>query len=369
MGNESESVVLGPNEVDAEYRPNVSYVGFEPEAKSPSEMSDVQMLQTPEGAREQELEKEEITGEEKKIEAPAKEKEPSEKPSGEKEAEPEAEAKAKAEKAKTEKQEAYSKKVQKRINRETFKTKEAIRRAERAEAKLKEQEGAIRKATTDKAKAEILNKKPIETDFESEAEYYEALGRWSTRSEMLEIESERSTETTTDDAPPAPTADLPPEVEAMLELGAETYDDFGSVVDSAKVMPQILVDEAMETKELAHDIIYHLAKNQDEAARIAQLSPKAITREIGKIEAGLSASTTETHKETIEHEDISEVNKISALSPTDTPLKPKQTTNAPPPITPIQPGASTTTPNPNLMTNKEYRASRGFTLGGMKKRE
>lgn len=50
-------------------------------------------------------------------------------------------------------------------------------------------------------------------------------------------------------------------------------------------------------------------------------------------------------------------------------LQTKQITQAPPPITPIQPGATTTTANPMTMTNREYRASRGLTDSGMKKRK
>jgi len=180
---------------------------------------------------------------------------------------------------------------------------------------------------------------------------------------MLNIDSER---TPTTDTSPAPSGDLSPEVQAMLKMGSEMYDDFDDAVSKAQTIPQNLVEEAMDTKETAHDIIYYLAKNQDEAVRIAQLSPKAITREIGKIEAGLSASTTKTETT----KDPTEESTSSAPSPIpDKPIKLKQTTNAPPPITPIQPGATTTTPDPTKMTNREYRAYRGLTVSGMRKRE
>jgi len=361
MGNE-ESVVLGGNEIDAEYRPNVSYVPPSAEVTSESEMSDEERLKTAEGEAETVLFKEEVSGEEKKTNAPpAKEKEPGEKPSGEKEAASETITE------KTEKELQYSKDVQKRINKITFEKHEAVRRADYAEAQLKERNKALRKVTSEKAKAEIAGKKPKEDDFESEAEFYEALGRWTTRSEMLEIESERSTETTTDTSP-APTEDLPPEVQAMLKMGSETYDDFDDAVAKAQTLPQSIVDEVMETKEIAHDIIYYLAKNQDEAVRIAGLSPKAITREIGKIEAGLSAPTTKT--ETPGKKDPTEESVSSAPSQeTDKPPNKKRTTNAPPPITPITPGATTATPDQANLSNREYRASRGFTSGGMRKRE
>jgi hypothetical protein len=346
----TESVVLGPQEIDAVYRPNVSFVGIEPDAKSPSEMSDAQRLQTPEGQADIEKAAEEVAGGEVEKKIPSA----GEKPSGEKEVKLV---------EKTAEDEKDTKNVQKRINKITFEKHEAIRRAEHAEAKLKERDEELRKASTERAKAEILSKKPNETDFESEAEYYEALGRWSTRSEMLEIESERTPTTNT---LPAPSQDLPPEVQAMLKMGSEMYDDFDDAVSKAQTIPQNLVEEAMDTKETAHDIIYYLAKNQDEAVRIAQLSPKAITREIGKIEAGLSAPTPKT--ETIK--DITEESVSSAPSQIpDKPIKPKQTTNAPPPITPIKPGAQTTTPDQGTMTNKEYRASRGFTSGAMRKRD
>ena len=50
-------------------------------------------------------------------------------------------------------------------------------------------------------------------------------------------------------------------------------------------------------------------------------------------------------------------------------VKRKQISNAPPPITPVQPGAMTTSADPNKMTNAEYRAHRGLTNSGMKKKE
>lgn len=362
-----ESIVLGGNEIDAEYRPNVNYVPPQPEVTSESEMSDEARLRTTEGEAETILFKEEVTGEEKKETAPpAKETSPEKKV--EKQGEEDLEEKPAEEKktAEEKKQDDYSKKVQKRMNKMTFKTHEEARRADRAEAKLKERDDEIRKLTTEKAKAEISSKKPQEDTFESEAEYYEALGRWATRSEMIEIESEKKAETTTDTSP-APTEDLPPEVQAMLKLGAEAHDDFDDAVASSQTLPQNLVEEAMETKEIAHDIIYYLAKNQDEAVRIAALTPKAITREIGKIEAGLSAPSPSKNTEDETHEDTSEESNSSTDEPPNP--KPKKTTNAPPPISPIKPGATTTTPDQNNMTNKEYRASRGFTSGAIKKRE
>ena len=50
-------------------------------------------------------------------------------------------------------------------------------------------------------------------------------------------------------------------------------------------------------------------------------------------------------------------------------IKPKKITQAPPPISPVTPGAVTTTPDRGTMTNKDYRAGRGYGADAMKKKK
>ena len=71
---------------------------------------------------------------------------------------------------------------------------------------------------------------------------------------------------------------------------------------------------AIQASDIGPDVAYHLGKNPKEAARIAKMPPLLQAREIGKIEATLSANPPQ---------------------PTPKP------SNAPPPITPIsKPAAS-----------------------------
>ena len=102
---------------------------------------------------------------------------------------------------------------------------------------------------------------------------------------------------------------------AEREEDARTkYDDFERVVynDDLKITP--LMAEAIKSSDIGPDIAYHLGKNPEESARISGLSPIAQAREIGKLEASLSANPV--------------VKKVSS---------------APAPIKPV--GSRSTTPN------------------------
>jgi len=95
-------------------------------------------------------------------------------------------------------------------------------------------------------------------------------------------------------------------------------------------MSQAVVHALVETEAPA-DVLAHLARNREEAARISRLSPLAVARELGKIEARLSAS---------------------APAPT-------APTAAPPPPRPVR-GAGAAPPDPSKMSYAEYKAHRGF---------
>ena len=75
--------------------------------------------------------------------------------------------------------------------------------------------------------------------------------------------------------------------EAKAERGAEKYDDFEQVVGDLQPTTPLLT--AIIQADNAEEVAYYLAKNQDEAKRIASLDPIAQVRAIGKLEAKLSA--------------------------------------------------------------------------------
>lgn len=77
---------------------------------------------------------------------------------------------------------------------------------------------------------------------------------------------------------------------------AEKYEDyFEAVIEGADKGTWVCTPdmaEAIKESEAGADIAYHLAKNPDEARRIAGLSPYSQIRELGRIEAGLTATST-----------------------------------------------------------------------------
>jgi hypothetical protein len=105
--------------------------------------------------------------------------------------------------------------------------------------------------------------------------------------------------------------------EAKAERGADKYDDFHEKVGDLNLDSPVIAS-IMEA-ENGEDVAYYLVSNLKEAQRIAQLSPMAQVREIGKLEAKLLS----------------------------TPDKPKSPSKAPAPITPLSGGATIATSEPS----------------------
>lgn len=100
--------------------------------------------------------------------------------------------------------------------------------------------------------------------------------------------------------------------------------------DPSFPMPQHVV-RALTEADAPADVLAHLARNREEAARIAKLSPTAAIKEIGKIEARMSAAAS----------------------------APSEPTAAPPPPRPVR-GAGAPPRDPTRMSYAEYKAYRGF---------
>jgi len=100
--------------------------------------------------------------------------------------------------------------------------------------------------------------------------------------------------------------------------------------DPSFPMPQHVV-RALAEMDAPADVLAHLARNREEAARISKLSPPAAFKEIAKIEARMSATTA----------------------------APSAPTAAPPPPRPVR-GAGAPPPDPTKMSYAEYKAHRGF---------
>lgn len=147
--------------------------------------------------------------------------------------------------------------VQKRIDELTRKRREAERRAERAEAKLREQE-----------QRDLSN-----LDWEDQI-----AEKTLSRSRREQVENDRET-----------VQELAREAyQARVEIAAAKYPDFHSVAGNPNLPITPAMAEAIMDSEHGPEVAYHLGKNPAEAARIANLNPVSQARELGRIEALVS---------------------------------------------------------------------------------
>lgn len=101
------------------------------------------------------------------------------------------------------------------------------------------------------------------------------------------------------------------EFRQRAEQALKDIPDFEDVIEAAgEVMISQAMGEAIQESPIGPRILYHLAKNATESARISALSASAAIREIGKLEARLEA------------EAIKPAPKAPEPSPTPEPIEP-----------------------------------------------
>jgi hypothetical protein len=172
--------------------------------------------------------------------------------------------------------------------------------------------------------------KPDANAYESHEDYIEALTDWKLDQKLQEKESREIQ------------AKLKSEIEAQVtthtqrvETFKAQHDDFDDVIESVDdVRMPTAVQEVILASELGPQLMYELAKNKKEFARICALSPTLAARELGIFEAKLSpstgAKTTEAKK-----------------------------TKAPPPINPISArGAAVNKPLSQIDNYEEFKRAR-----------
>jgi hypothetical protein len=150
--------------------------------------------------------------------------------------------------------------------------------------------------------------KPKADDFDTHAEYVEALTDWKTEQKLIEREQK------------AEKSRLESEQEKVLKAHSERVkafadkvEDFEDVLANLDDVPNSpAVESLILSSENGPELLYELAKDPKEAKRIATLPPLAAARELGKIEAKIVARASEEKKP-----------------------EPKKLTNAPRPIGPI----------------------------------
>ena len=172
--------------------------------------------------------------------------------------------------------------VQKRIDKLT---KDATTAKEKAaylqgqlDAKEKPQEQAAAPAEEEVA--------PKEEDFEDYGEFVRAEARFEARQEVraeLKADKDKTAKAASEEQRNKTVG----EHQDRMNSARGRYGDFDDVVLNPELaITQDMVNIMVES-EHGPDVFYHLGKNPDEALRIAQLSPMAAARELGKIEASI----------------------------------------------------------------------------------
>jgi hypothetical protein len=130
--------------------------------------------------------------------------------------------------------------------------------------------------------------KPKAEDFEDYGEFLEVLADYKADEKISQREAERQQA----EAEKSQKAEIERQSErrrSLMESGELKYEDFEDVVNTSKLRIAEPAYLAILESEISADLVYHLAKDPVEAERIANLSPYAQAKEIGKIEEKLSA--------------------------------------------------------------------------------
>ncbi len=211
--------------------------------------------------------------------------------------------------------------MQERINELTRKRGEAER-----EAAYWRQRAESANATP----APEAAKKPAIEDFKTADEYLEALSDWKASEKVNEALSKRDREAA-ERAQQTAQQTREQSWSARMDAARKSMPDLDEVIGNADVPISGAMREAMLDSDKGPELAYHLAKNPNEAARIAGLSPTQAALALGRLEASLSAAPAPT---------------------------PKPVSKAPAPLGALNTAASSATKDPSNMSMDEYKAFR-----------
>lgn len=184
---------------------------------------------------------------------------------------------------------------------------------------------------------EALEQKPVETkttnskepkpeDFETHEAFVKALAKFEVMQELSVSEAKKRE------------ADLKAEQERQIKAHqqrvqefAKSHGDFDEVISEVDDIPMSLaVQQTILDSDNGPKLMYELAKNKEDYKRICSLQPLQAARELGKIEARVSAETSSPQKEV-------------------------KTPRAPKPLKPVTSASAVSTKAPDEMSLSEYR--------------
>jgi hypothetical protein len=220
----------------------------------------------------------------------------------------------------------------KRDNRERWEKLTKDRRAAIEKVERLEHENAELQAKLHPL-AQVPEEEPDPTQYTEITKYRDDLKKW----ERAQVLKEQQAEEARLDA-----ARLDTEWTERVKHAAQAIPDFQSVLSGSNIAVPDWVRDAIKTSEVGPNILYHLAKNPDEAEKINKMTPVAAVRYIGKLE------TTLENKSSPELETKTE-NLV-------------QVSNAPAPITPVRSAVTNEVPGRNpdgtWKSLADYKAAR-----------
>jgi hypothetical protein len=264
----------------------------------------------------------------------AEQKEPAESDTAEPEAKEASEepAEPEADEAEDAAEEPEKAKPKKKSGAQRLKERIALEKSRRED--LEQRLAALEKGAGEKRPAESAQPQktgePNPDDFASHHEYVRAMAKWTAKEE-LRAEREEQEKSKLQSEQEKFEAAHNDRVKAFAEKTPD-WDDALSEVEDVMFSQAALY--AIKDSELSAQIIYELAKNREEAERISGLPPVAAAREIGKLEARLSAASDKPK------------------------VEPKKTTQAPKPLSPVGGKGVVEVSLENAKTQAEYEAIR-----------
>jgi hypothetical protein len=188
--------------------------------------------------------------------------------------------------------------AEKRIARLTWEAAEARRETERLRVELEQKKAE--EARTVKPNTEG---KPKEDDFATASEFVEALADWK-----YEQRSKTERETRQAEEAKQSQSSLQKKVQADIAAFRAVQPDFDEVMEDAAFQSTPLMIQELQESDMGPALLYHFAKNPDEANRIAEMTDsRKVAREVAKIEARLTSAPAK---------------KQAPITPTPAPIKP-----------------------------------------------
>uniref|UniRef100_A0A6H1ZXB3 Uncharacterized protein n=1 Tax=viral metagenome TaxID=1070528 RepID=A0A6H1ZXB3_9ZZZZ len=255
-------------------------------------------------------------------------------------------------------------KIQLRINKITKEKFEALREKEQLAKERDELKSQLQILENSRKKADLENSKPILNNFETDAEYHEALGRWAAKMELHDNETlkeekvKKAKETkTTEDAKIETSESVEDPRANVIKLGQELHEDFIEVAGSVPISN--ITGDIIITSEHAAEIFYHLGQNPELAKTIDKLSdPIQIAKHIFRIEAKYEVPEVTIHTPDQDSEFLESSNQSIIKKPLKT-LEP---------VKPLSGGRKSGT-DLEKADLADYNATRGYTRDGMKIRQ